>query len=260
MSVLDLVDKCVNAFFAFLPRKKPPAEQLKTIRLIAHRGAHNKKLQYIENTDAAFAAALEMGCWGIELDVHATADDIIVVNHDACLNRLWNTNLAITATTFQQLRQSVPDLLTLSDVIARYGKKIHLFIELKTPFNSLPALLNTLKPLTPVVDYHLLSLDESLFSPIKELPRETLLLVAEHNNVAQLCKSSLDNNYGGVLGHYLLLSKAKINLLKQAKQQVGVGFVDSKYSLYREANRGLQWLFTNNAAEISRCLKHCESD
>ncbi|HAT9008000.1 TPA: glycerophosphodiester phosphodiesterase, partial [Legionella pneumophila subsp. pneumophila] len=37
-------------------------------------------------------------------------------------------------------------------------------------------------------------------------------------------------------------------------QHFGVGFVDSKNSLYRELNRGVKWLFTNEAININQYL------
>lgn len=36
---------------------------------------------------------------------------------------------------------------------------------------------------------------------------------------------------------------------------MGVGLVDSKYSLYRELNRKLNWIFTDRAAETSIYLQ-----
>ncbi|MDQ0897786.1 MULTISPECIES: glycerophosphodiester phosphodiesterase [unclassified Paenibacillus] len=52
--------------------------------IIAHRGA---KGMAPENTRVAFQLGLSQGCEGIELDVHLTADDEIVVCHDMTLDR-----------------------------------------------------------------------------------------------------------------------------------------------------------------------------
>ncbi|MEP7002248.1 MAG: glycerophosphodiester phosphodiesterase [bacterium] len=49
---------------------------------IAHRGMPNMAR---ENTLASFALALDAGADGIELDVHATADGVVVVHHDPML-------------------------------------------------------------------------------------------------------------------------------------------------------------------------------
>ena len=259
MAILNLIEKSVDCCFAFLPRKKPDKNILSEVCLIAHRGAHDKKLQLIENTDAAFQRALALGCWGIELDVHATADGVLVVNHDPTLTRLWGKALAIRELTFTALRKLVPTLPSLAEVVYRYGKQVHLFIELKAPFTQEAALFTTLASLTPSVDYHLLSLNESIFASCSKLPREVMLLVAAHNNVSQFCQLSLKRCYAGVLGHYLLLNNNKIKQLRSANQRVGVGLVDSKFGLYRELNRGLHWVFSDNVSLLRSCLQELQA-
>ncbi|HEX4685024.1 MAG TPA: glycerophosphodiester phosphodiesterase [Gemmatimonadaceae bacterium] len=49
------------------------------IERIAHRGA---KREFHENTVPAFQRAYELGADAVELDVHATADGVVVVHHD----------------------------------------------------------------------------------------------------------------------------------------------------------------------------------
>lgn len=46
---------------------------------ISHRGAHQT---HPENSIPAFERAIELGADGIELDVHATRDGVVVVHHD----------------------------------------------------------------------------------------------------------------------------------------------------------------------------------
>ena len=50
------------------------------------------------------------------------------------------------------------------------------------------------------------------------------------------------------------MDQRKIKRLRKAQQEIGVGFVDSKLSLYREVNRGIEWIFTNQAAKIIEVL------
>ncbi len=52
------------------------------VRIVAHRGA---SATHHENTLDAFRAAAEQGASGIELDVRLSADDVLVVHHDAHL-------------------------------------------------------------------------------------------------------------------------------------------------------------------------------
>ncbi|KTD18697.1 glycerophosphoryl diester phosphodiesterase [Legionella lansingensis] len=255
MDLLQILEKGVDWFFARMPRKKPSQEATGNARFIAHRGAHDRNKTIIENTDAAFARALELGCWGIEFDVQETADHVLVVNHDPTLKRLWRKNVVIKELTFAAVHKLVPEVPCLTEVVNNYGKRMHLFIELKSPLTAEIHLVEALKGLIPCEDYHLLSLDESIFASLTHFPKAAMLLVASSNNVKKFCQLSVEKHYGGVLGHYLLLSKRKIKQLQEMKQAVGVGFVDSRFGLYRELNRGVYWIFSNNVEELNRCLE-----
>ena len=255
MSVLHFLEKTLDYYFAYLPRLTPGPQAAAATRLIAHRGAHDSNLQLLENTDMAFARALQLGCWGIELDLRTTKDGVLVVHHDATLDRLWKKNIALHDLSFKELRSLAPAVLSLAEVVERYGKKLHLFIELKTPFHAEIALKEDLKGLIPCEDYHLLSLDEPIFASLQQFSREVMLLVAVHNNMKKFTNQCLQKNYGGVLGHYLLVSDNKITQLRLANKQVGVGLVNSKHNLYRELNRGLPWIFSDNVGLLSQCLE-----
>lgn len=56
-------------------------------RAYAHRGWHTGDLAGCENTLAAFTRAAAEGFGYLELDVHASADGVAVVHHDAMLDR-----------------------------------------------------------------------------------------------------------------------------------------------------------------------------
>jgi glycerophosphoryl diester phosphodiesterase len=56
-------------------------------RAYAHRGWHVGDLAGCENTLAAFRRAVEEGFGYLEMDVHASADGVPVVHHDAILDR-----------------------------------------------------------------------------------------------------------------------------------------------------------------------------
>ncbi len=253
--LIALTEKIVDGIFATLPRVKPSVSQANRGLLIAHRGAHDNKIIY-ENTHQAFQKAKELGCWGIEFDVHATSDGVFVINHDSTLERLWKQNIAIEQLNFAELRNLVPAIPSLAETISQYKDSLHLFIELKVAIKNPQALLNVLSSCEPIKHYHLLTLDPNFYNGLNNLPDEALLLVAGHNNVKKLCNLSLSKPYGGVLGNYLLLTNKKRRKLIQAQQVSGVGLVNSKNSLYRELNREVHWLFTNKAPKICRYLNH----
>ena len=84
-----------------------------------------------ENTLASFSLALEAGADGIELDVHATRDGAVVVNHDADLPG----GLRIAGETLAALRASpdpfIASMPTLQDVCALVRGRAELFVEVK---------------------------------------------------------------------------------------------------------------------------------
>jgi glycerophosphoryl diester phosphodiesterase len=59
-----------------------------TPRVFAHRGWHTGTLAGLENSAAAFRAAVEHGIRYLETDVHCTADGVLVAFHDAVLDRV----------------------------------------------------------------------------------------------------------------------------------------------------------------------------
>jgi glycerophosphoryl diester phosphodiesterase len=56
-------------------------------RAYAHRGWHIDELAGLENTLAAFHRAVKEGFGYLEMDVHASSDGVVVVHHDATLDR-----------------------------------------------------------------------------------------------------------------------------------------------------------------------------
>ena len=253
--MLHMIEKWVDLFYAHRPQPQPTLKQINQAQIVAHRGAHDDSLSIQENTHPAFERAITLGCAGIEFDVHATADGVIVVNHDPTLRRLWGHDVAIEALEFDALRRLIPTIPTLEEMVNLYGKRVHLFIELKSPFTATKQLADTLSSLKAGEDYHLLCLEAELFPLLTNFPKSSLLLVPVHHNVSAFCNISVNQSYGGVLGHYLLLRNKHIQQLQAANQTIGVGFVDSKNSLYRELNRDLPYLFTNNAKTVMQCLK-----
>ena len=70
---------------------------------IAHRGfsAHHP-----ENTMAAFAAAVDIGCRYVETDVHATTDGMLVAFHDDRLDRVTDRTGVISDLDWSEVRKA----------------------------------------------------------------------------------------------------------------------------------------------------------
>jgi glycerophosphoryl diester phosphodiesterase len=114
--------------------------------IIAHRGASSYAP---ENTMAAFDLALQMGASHLELDVHLTHDDHLVVIHDDTVDRTTNGTGAVASQTLAALQTldagawfgeafAGARIPTLADVLTCYQGRAHLHIELKGHTVHLP--------------------------------------------------------------------------------------------------------------------------
>lgn len=95
----------VAAAFAVAPAKAGKEEKAPFLgRYYAHRGLHNTDGSAPENSLPAFRLAAERG-YGIELDVHITADDRVIVFHDDDLLRMCGVDAKTEDLTYAQLRE-----------------------------------------------------------------------------------------------------------------------------------------------------------
>lgn len=100
---------------------------------IAHRGFHSSEIP--ENSMAAFSEAVKYG-FNIELDVHKTKDDILIVFHDDNLFRLTSVNKIVEDCTYSEvqkliLNKSNQRIPTFKSVIDCISGQVGLLIEIK---------------------------------------------------------------------------------------------------------------------------------
>ena len=93
--------------------------------VFAHRGG---SALAPENTVAAFANGLSLGADGIELDVHLSRDGVVVVNHDATVDRTTKGSGAVAELTAAELARL--DVPALGDVLTRF-RDARVIVELK---------------------------------------------------------------------------------------------------------------------------------
>ena len=115
------------------------------IKMIAHRGVSGLER---ENTNAAFVAAGQRSYYGIETDVHITADGKIIVVHDDDLKRIAGLDMSVEGSTFEELRKvrlkdldenerldlCLPSLEEYISICKKYEKQA--ILELKNPMSK----------------------------------------------------------------------------------------------------------------------------
>ena len=95
--------------------------------ILGHRGAAG---HVAENTMPAFHKAMELGADGLELDVRFTADARLVVVHSAVVH-----DHAVHSNAYEDIKNFGPGLQIplLEEVLAAFGSRAYLDIELKVP-------------------------------------------------------------------------------------------------------------------------------
>ncbi len=111
----------------------------RTFRVIGHRGA---AALAPENTWASFDAALRVGVDAVETDVRATRDGVLVLLHDAALDRTtdgtglvhetpWSVVRALDAGAWFDEAFRGARVPRLRETLACYGERTHLVLEIK---------------------------------------------------------------------------------------------------------------------------------
>jgi glycerophosphoryl diester phosphodiesterase len=111
-----------------------------TVRPIAHRGLHDARQGVIENTPAAFSAAIA-GEYGIECDLQVSADGEAMVHHDDVLGRLTEGSGRLDRYTAAELvrvpfKDTTDHMITLGDLCDLVDGRVTLVIELKSRFDD----------------------------------------------------------------------------------------------------------------------------
>lgn len=260
----DLMEKSflhlVDTIFARFPRPVPVLPLLTACKIVSHRGQHDN-LSRMENTLDAFDTAVQAGVWGLEFDIRWTRDLKPMVFHDRDLMRIFKDPLEIRKTDRRTLRNRFPLIPTLEEVLERYGRRVHLMVELKAehypgPRRQTEMLAGCFSGLEPIRDYHFLSLEPGMFSHVGFAPPSAYLPVAQLNFRA-FSRLALARGYAGVAGHYLFIGNRMAARHKARGQHVGVGYPRSANSLFREVNRGVAWIFSNHAVQMQGIVDDC---
>lgn len=118
------------------------------MKIWAHRGA---SAYAPENTLPAFQKAVELGADGIELDVHLSADGVLMVSHDETIDRCSNGTGEIRSMTCEELKRydyshrfpeykgaTIPTLREVYELIVPTGLTVN--VELKTNVYEYPGI------------------------------------------------------------------------------------------------------------------------
>ena len=248
----------MDGFFARWPQPVPSAAALRGARIISHRGECDNGC-VLENTLEAFDRAAAAGVWGIELDVRWTADRVPIVAHDPDLMRVHRVPGEVAALAWAQLHRIAPAVPSLAEVVARYGRRLHLMIEIKASAwpdagQQSRSLQTTLSGLRPCEDFHFMALHPETLLPIEGFPDRCRLAIAFHWPDA-LSHWVRRQGWGGLCTHYALLRASQVRAHHACGQKVGTAYPQSANCLFRELNRKVDFIFSNHAARLQAIIR-----
>ncbi|MEO8415226.1 MAG: glycerophosphodiester phosphodiesterase family protein [Ginsengibacter sp.] len=107
--------------------------------VIAHRGDH---VDVPENTIAAFENAIKHGVDYVEIDLRTTKDSILVIMHDASVDRMTNGKGAVRDLTYGEIKKfkiagkgkdsaKTYDVPTFEEVLKTCKDRIHIYLDFK---------------------------------------------------------------------------------------------------------------------------------
>lgn len=228
-------------------------------KIVAHRGLSGIEC---ENTNAAFVAAGNRSYYGIETDVHVTADGKFVVHHDNQTGRLFNENINVEESTYEELRRlyvtnhhsingdySRTDLVipTLDDYVSickRYNKVS--VLELKNAIVK-----DKLAEILSVIDSHgyldntiIISFSWDNLAIIKELRSKQnvqfLTRECDRNLIAKLKENDFDLDID-----HKFLNESNVNEIRSAKIKLNCWTCDTPDRGEELANFGLDYITSN---------------
>ena len=178
-------------------------------QMIAHRGVCGLEL---ENTHAAFVAAGNRSYYGIEADVHKTADGKFVIMHDESTLRMTGDDIEIAKATYDTLRGlllkqkdgkrgrtdlRIPSLEEYLEICKYYGKKA--ILELKAELTA--ADIDEICRIAESLEYmqHIVFISFKLNNLVllkERYPDQTVQYLVEHDIDDALIQDMADRNMG----------------------------------------------------------------
>lgn len=227
--------------------------------VIAHRGYSAK---FPENTPLAFQEALNAGANGIELDVHYSADQAIVICHDETVDRTSNGQGLIKELSLDQLKaldfgdanyhgQSNTQIWTLDEFLAWASDYPELVINIEIK-NNIFAYESIVEDVATLLDKYerwetviISSFNHQTIKKMQEINRQARLgfLVADTllNPEEYCCKYGVTNYHPA----YFSVNKEDIQALTVAGVAVNTWTVNKAEDMQALSDLGVTAVITN---------------
>jgi glycerophosphoryl diester phosphodiesterase len=212
-----------------------------------------------ENTLRSFRRAVDLGVWGVELDVRLSRDGRLVVIHDQAVDRTTDGRGRVKDLTFAQLRElnagrgeRIPEMEEVVDLVRGRGGR--LLVELKAPEAAGP-LLRLFQERRLFDDAYLISFWHPVVQVLKQQePRlqAGLLLVGCPVDPAAMARAA---GADFLVLNYAYVNRELVDAVKAARLQLIVWNIDEVDTLKTFLEFHPEAICTNRPGEIIGYLK-----
>lgn len=240
--------------------------------VMAHRGF---SLAGLENTMAAFEAALRLGIRYLETDVRATRDGVLVTLHDARLDRVSDAHGPVADRTWAQLQQvrigGVEPVARLEDVLGTWPQA-RVNVDVKAA-DAIPAFVDVIRRTGAAPRVCVASFSDRRRALSIRLLREAGIEVAWSPGIRGVSRvvatARATGSPGGVAralagaaclqipersGRFTLITPRLLSAVHAAGAQVHVWTVDETSDMQRLLDLGVDGLITNRADRAREVL------
>lgn len=225
-------------------------------KMIAHRGLSGLEL---ENTNSAFVAAGNRSYFGIETDVHVTADGQYIIIHDDNTKRVGGDEMIVEKTTFETLRSIrlvdkdgqkgrrdliMPSLAEYISICKKYEKEAVLELKNHMKPYQIDGIIDVIRECGWLERTTFISFDLPNMICIRQrLPEARVqFLISEYTDwlVDTLVKEKLDLDI-----HFKALTAERVKELHDNGIEVNVWTVDNLEDAQRMAEYGVDYITSN---------------
>lgn len=227
------------------------------VKMIAHRGLSGLER---ENSCRAFiAAGNREKYFGIETDIHVTADGKYVTIHDGTTGRVSTTDLEISTSTFEEVRNvlltdvdgdvsradlRIPTLEEYISICSRYGKKAILEFKCNFTREQLEEILTIIKEKDFLDQVIFISFIREPLVLLREiLPNQTIQYLTGMYN-EEVIEFMKKHNFEYDC-HHSVINEESMKILKDAGIKVNVWTVDSLERAEELIALGVDYITTN---------------
>ena len=238
-------------------------------RAFVHRGWHAGDLVGMENSLSAFRRAAREGYRYIETDVHATSDGVVVVQHDAVLDRTTDSTGAVAALPWRTVRRAKiggrEPIARLEDVLEELPNAL-LNIDCKAE-SAIDPLVETLRRTNSFNRVCVASFSEGRLAKVRKRAGDALLTSMGIRAIARLWASArlpsafLRSGYQRVAqvpvrqGRLTVVDKRLIARARQRGIEVHVWTVDEPAQMHELLDLGVDGIMTDKPDVLKRVLR-----